>query len=105
MKRLFLLAPVLFLVNVNSAFAEITNPYTLDEKSQALFADSTEVIATSTSGQVTTYHGLENYVTNYINNYLHITFTYTHADNFFASYPPLIYVTDINPVSTSTIEI
>src|SRR3989344_3355166 len=90
--------------------AEIKVPYVVDEitaeKPRILFGDSTEITATSTSGEVITYYGLENYTTNYVNNYLHITFTYTHAalDTFccYASYPPAVYITALDPRATST---
>src|SRR3989344_4890836 len=93
MKRLFLiiLATIIFLPEIISA--EIANPYVVDEKTQVAFGDST---ATST------YYGLENYTYNYVNNYLHITFTYTHHLIAFASEPPRLYITGNNPVATST---
>src|SRR3990167_7438724 len=95
MKRLFLflLATSLFLIGGQSASAEVTVPYTVDEKSQVLFGDSTVV-----SG----YEGMQNYTQNYVNNYLHVTFTYTHHGCCFASYPPSFYVTNIDPRATTT---
>src|SRR3989344_6638849 len=93
MKRLFLiiLATIIFLPEIISA--EIANPYVVDEKTQVAFGDST---ATST------YYGLENYTYNYVNNYLHITFTYTHHLIAFASEPPRLYITGNYPVATTT---
>ncbi|MDO8565513.1 MAG: alpha/beta fold hydrolase [bacterium] len=93
MKRLFLLATILFLSGCSLVQAEITNPYTVDEKVQVMFGDSTAVAS---------YEGLQNYVTNYVNNYLHITFTYTHHRMAFASYPPLLYITEFDPRATTT---
>lgn len=93
MKRLLCLAITLFLSTYSFSFAEITRPYTLDEKPQVLFGDTAELGS---------YKGLENYAYNYINNYLHLTFTLTHTQCCFASYPPKLYVTSIDPTSTST---
>ena len=80
------------------AVAEITTPYTVDEKDQVLFGDSAEITSTAS----TTYKGLENYTTNYVNDYLHVTFTYTHHVLTFASYPPRLYITVEDPQATST---
>jgi len=88
-----LLIPVFLLVFANSVYAEITNPYTVDEKPQVLFGDSVAV---------DDYHGLENYSYEYLNGYLNISFTYTHSICCFASYPPLLYITNVDPRSTST---
>lgn len=95
MKRLFLLivATGVFLISRQFVYAEITVPYTVDEKVQVLFGDSTAV---------SDYEGLQNYVQNYVNNYLHITFTYTHHGCCTASYPPSLYVTDRDPRATTT---
>ncbi len=97
MKRLFLLAITFFLTNCSLVFAEVTYPYTVDEKSQVVFGDSV---------QIENYYGLENYTYDYQNNFLHITFTYTHvgSDMFccYATFPPKMYVTNIDPRSTST---
>ncbi len=79
--------------------AEVTVPYLIDEKPEVLFGDSAEIVAT------TTYKGLENYVANYVNNYLHITFTYTHNQCCLAAYPPSLYVTSSYPVSTTTLAV
>lgn len=73
--------------------AEITSPYTVDEKLKVMFGDSTAV-----SG----HEGLENYTHEYVNSYLHITFTYTHHTITFSSFPPLIYITGLNPMTTSS---
>src|SRR3989344_6986736 len=106
MKKFFLLSLfTIYCLLTTSASAAITNPYTIDEKPRVLFGDSVEITATSTSGEVITYHGLENYTTNYVNNYLHITFTYTHHRCCFASYPPELYVTNIDPQGTTTITV
>src|SRR3989344_6040031 len=99
---LFLLFLILtgFLGGMQPVSAAITNPYTVDEKSQVLFGDSTEIVSvvTSMSGSVstTTYKGLENYTQDYVNGFIHITFTYTHHSNNFAGYPPSLYITNIN---------
>ncbi|MBI2086683.1 MAG: alpha/beta hydrolase [Candidatus Zambryskibacteria bacterium] len=98
---IFLLA--FYFLLFTTASATITNPYTVDEKSQVLFGDSITITATST------YNGLESYTTNYVNNYLHITFTYTHLAHgafcCFASYPPRLYITGTDPTATTTPEI
>lgn len=75
------------------ARAEIKYPYVVDEKSPVTFGDS---IASST------YYGLENYSTDYVNGFAHITFTYTHHQCCFASNPPIIYVTNVDPRTTNT---
>ena len=91
-----------------TVLAEIKVPYVVDEitaeKPRILFGDSVEIVPPPLeSGQATsTYQGLENYATEYVNSYLHITFTYTHHQLGFASYPPRLYVTDIDPTSTTT---
>lgn len=74
------------------ARAEIKYPYIVDEKSPVTFGDS---IASST------YYGLENYSANYVNGFAHITFTYTHHQCCFSNYPPLVYVTNVDPRTTS----
>lgn len=97
MKRLFLIVLVaLYSLVPTFVLAEITSPYTVDEKVQVMFGDSVQIVATST------YQGLENYVHEYANDYLHITFTYTHSRFTFASYPPLLYVTALDPTATSS---
>src|SRR3989344_3974670 len=109
MKKFFL---IFFLTTYyllpTSTQAAITFPYTIDEKAQVLFGDSTEITATSTSGEAVTYHGLENYADDYVGSYLHITFTYTHASVGAsccdASYPPRLYVTNINLATTTVIQ-
>ena len=78
------------------ASAEITTPYTVDEKPQALFGDSTGVPG---------HLGLENYTADYVGSNLHITFTYTHSRCCFASYPPRLYITALDPRSTTTPDI
>ncbi|GEM_PF-2006244 len=94
----------IFLSGAELAYALITNPYTVDKKPQVLFGDSAS-ISTATS----TYLGLENYATSSVGGYAHITFTYTHAgfDTFccYAAYPPLLYITNVDPRATSTPEI
>ena len=52
-----------------SLSAELLFPYVVDEKPQVLFQDSIPIGG---------YYGLENYTHEYVNGYLHITFTYTH---------------------------
>jgi pimeloyl-ACP methyl ester carboxylesterase len=93
-----------FFVLPSFAFAEITHPYTVDEKPQVLFGDTAEitVVSTSTSGEVstTTYKGLENYKQDYVEGFAHFTFTYTHNKCCYASYPPFVYVTDVDSRTT-----
>lgn len=93
MKRLLYLAIIILLFTPYSAFAEITSPYTVDEKLRVLFGDSTEVDG---------HHGLENYSYDYVEGYLHINFSYTHHGCCTASYPPVLYVTDRDPRATTT---
>jgi len=92
-----------FFFSSNLVSAEITHPYTIDEKPQVLFGDSI-IISTSTPDQTasSTYQGLENYKQDYVGGYTHFTFTYTHDRCCFAGYPPRIYITDVDPRSTST---
>ena len=68
--------------------AEILHPYVIDEKSQVIFGDSAELPE---------HFGLENYTNDFVNGYRHITFTYTHHSCCYASYPPLLYITDVDP--------
>ncbi len=82
---------VLLLLPVISR-AEITYPYVVDEKSQVLFGDSGLLVDDKL--------GLEAYTQDYVNGYLHITFTYTHHVGNFASYSPNLYVTTIDPRTT-----
>ena len=72
----------------------ITYPYTIDEKEQVIFGDST---------QVGEYKGLENYTYDYVGGYLHIAFTLSHHQCCTAAYPPSLYITNIDPTSTTTI--
>ena len=76
-----------------SASAALLNPYVVDEKPQVKFGDST---------YVSTYFGLENYIQDYVGGYAHITFTYTHSRCCFAGHPPRLYVTGVDPRSTTT---
>ena len=92
---------ILFLVSLLTIYldgaeivsAEIKNPYVVDEKPQVVFGDSVPVL---------TYFGLENYTQNYVGGYAHLTFTYTHDACCYTSDPPLVYITDTDPRSTST---
>ena len=92
---------ILFLVSLLTIYldgaeivsAEIKNPYVLDEKPQVVFGDSVPVL---------TYFGLENYTQDYVGGYAHFTFTYTHDACCYTSDPPLVYITDTDPRSTST---
>ena len=68
--------------------AEILHPYVIDEKPQVIFGDSAELPE---------HFGLENYTNDFVNGYRHITFTYTHHSCCYASYPPLLYITDVDP--------
>jgi hypothetical protein len=88
-----ILIAILLLLFSGVAYGLITNPYTVDEKSRVSFGDSTAV-----SG----YEGLENYLYEYVGGYLHITFTYTHHNCCFSSYPPEVYITAENPTTTAT---
>lgn len=97
---LFIFAPIFIR-------AEITHPYTLDEKPQVLFGDSIEIqVPNEDNTATTTYKGLENYVQDYVNGYAHFSFSYTHIsygiDCCYAAYPPLVYVTDVDPRATTT---
>ncbi|OHB05320.1 MAG: hypothetical protein A3A26_01900 [Candidatus Zambryskibacteria bacterium RIFCSPLOWO2_01_FULL_47_14] len=95
MRKLFLFLIVfdLFFNSTGLAFAEVVSPYEIDFKSRALFADSTSTAE---------YYGLENYATEYVGGHLRITFTYTHLDNQFTSYPPFIHLTNSDPRSATT---
>ncbi|MEK9185482.1 MAG: hypothetical protein AAB863_01780, partial [Patescibacteria group bacterium] len=77
--------------------AEITYPYTIDKKPRVLFGDSDVIVTAST-----TYYGMENYASDYLNGYAHFTFTYTHHFCCYASFPPIVYITNVDPRSTST---
>ncbi len=81
------------LLGGSRVMAEITSPYTVDEKSRVSFADMTVV---------SSYQGLENYQYEYVGGYLHITFTYTHHVLTFSSYSPRLYITALNPTTTSS---
>src|SRR3989344_9199368 len=83
----------LFFSSVGLLEAEITSPYTVDEKAQVLFGDSTTV-----SGR----NGLENYTYDYVGGFLHFTFTYTHHGCCFSDHPPRVYVTALDPRTTAT---
>ncbi len=95
-RRWLVLVAIFLLLGPFSALAEISSPYVVDEKSQVLFGDSVEIVATST------YKGLENYTTDYVGNYLHITFSYTHHGCCTANYPPVLYVTNVDPTATTS---
>jgi hypothetical protein len=87
----------------NLTSAKISHPYEIDQKPQILFGDSTEILVPNTDHTATTtYRGLENYIQDYKNGFAHFYFTYTHQACCTASYPPLIYITDVDPQSTST---
>jgi hypothetical protein len=80
---LFILLLVVFVVFFPiKLHAAITYPYIVDEKPRVIFGDSIEVATTSS-----TYYGLENYQHNYVGNFLHLTFTYTHIAQSYTSYP------------------
>lgn len=91
---------ILFTDSINVASIEppedepsFTPYYVVDEKPQVLFGDS---------AQVDGYQGLENYSYDYVDGYAHITFTYTHASCCYASFPPQVLVTDVDPTATNT---
>lgn len=71
-------------------YAEVSKPYFVDEKDQVIFGDS---------AIVDEHQGLQNYSYDYVNGYLHMSFTYSHASAPFvwASYPAYLYVTDADP--------
>ena len=73
--------------------SEILQPYILDSKPQVLFGDSVDL---------TSHYGLENYTKDYVGGFIHITYTYTHASCCVAGYPPEIYVTEVDPTTTSS---
>jgi len=79
---------IVFLSGAKLVSAAILNPYVVDEKPQVVFGDSQYVL---------TYFGLENYAQDYVGGYVHFTFTYTHDACCYASYPPIVYITDIDP--------
>ena len=79
----------LFLILVSFLFflcgnvgAEVNNPYVVDYKSRVTFGDSSEVDG---------YKGLENYQAQYIDEYLHLSYTITHGQQSWASFPPYLY--------------
>lgn len=76
-----------------SASAAILNPYVVDEKPQVIFGDSVPIL---------TYFGFENYVQDYVGEYAHITFSYTHHSCCFTTMSPRLYVTNVDPRSTSS---
>ncbi len=95
MKKLVLalFVSVVLLSGAKSVSAAILHPYVVDEKPQVLFGDSTPV---------STYFGLENYAQDYVGGYAHFTFTYTHDACCYTKDPPLVYIIDTDPRSTST---
>ncbi|MEK7461516.1 MAG: hypothetical protein AAB586_00365 [Patescibacteria group bacterium] len=95
MKKIFtvLFICLLTLNEANTAFAAILNPYVVDDKLPRLFGDS---------ALLPDHYGLENYAVDYVNGYIHISFTYTHASCCFAGYPPQLYITNVDPRATST---
>ncbi len=95
MIKLYIVALSLILVP-SFASAEIKYPYQIDEKPRVVFGDSVIINAT------TTYFGLENFTQDYVNGYARFTYTYTHHRCCFSSHPPNIYITDVDPRSTST---
>ena len=80
-----------FIYNSSIVSAEVKHPYIVDEKSQVLFGDT---IATST------YKGLENYKQDYVAGYAYVSFTATHSQFAYASYPPYISVNGFDPRTT-----
>lgn len=88
------LVAAIFLSGIDRVFAQIQNPYVVDEKAQVIFGDS--------GFTVDGHLGLENYTTEYVGGYLHITYTYSHALNNFANFPPVLYITAQDPRTTAT---
>src|SRR3989344_2127553 len=95
MKKLsiILFVTALFLYGGKFVSAAILNPYVVDDKLPRVFGDS---------ALLPDYYGLENYTYDYTNGYIHISFTYTHTDCCFANYPPRLYITNVDPRTTST---
>ena len=95
MKKLsiILFVMALFLYGGKFVSAAILNPYVVDDKLPRVFGDS---------ALLPDYYGLENYTYDYTNGYIHISFTYTHTDCCFANYPPRLYITNVDPRTTST---
>ena len=94
MKRIIFIAMMVSLLfGVKVLYADLAYPYVVDQKNQVLFGDTAEV------GD---YKGLQNYTTNYVNGYLHVTYTYTHNSCCYASFPPALYISNLDPRSTST---
>lgn len=89
----------LFLIP-NPAQAELSYPYKVDEKPRVLFGDSAEV--TTPTG---TYYGLENYHQDYQNGYAHFSYTYTHTSYSYTSYPPVMYLTEVDPRTTKKAQV
>lgn len=89
MKKILLFATLYFVFFASITNAEITKPlYTIDYKSQVQFGDSVTVGS---------YTGLENYVADYIGDYLHISYTITHSSGSWANYPPVLYIRSDDP--------
>jgi len=90
------LAGFIFFILPSGASAEITHPYVVDEKPQILDSDSIPIITPNK-----TYFGLENYTQDYVGGYAHFTFTYSHHMCCFASPPPRVYLTHVDPRPTA----
>ena len=85
----FFLIFIFLFIFTSSVKAEIALPlYIVDEKPRVHFGDTV---------QVGNYVGLENYSTNYVNGYLHMTYTLTHGSGYYASYPPFLYIRSDDP--------
>ena len=94
---IIILVGLLFIVFTKNTNASIQIPYIVEERERATGSDSVEIVLGDK-----TYFGLENYLYEYVNNYLRITFTYTHLRCCYDSFPPKIYITDVDPRNTST---
>jgi pimeloyl-ACP methyl ester carboxylesterase len=76
--------------------ASISNPYVVDEKPQVIFGDSEEMDG---------HYGLENYSADYVDGYLRIRFTYTHAGCCLSTTTLFMYVTTDDPRTTTSPEV
>ncbi len=92
-RLLFSICFCAFLISFGTVHSEILQPYVVDSKSQVLFGDSVDL---------TSHYGLENYTKDYVGGFIHITYTYTHSSCCVAGYPPEIYVTEVDPTTTSS---
>lgn len=81
---------IVFTVFSHKISAEIKIPYEADENPRVLFDDSIDL----------GHYGLENYTADYVNGYLHISYTYSHGPSTAGEYAPLLYITRSDPRAT-----